>query len=108
MTDNTRISVQDLDLSFGTNRVLKSVSLDIPANAVTAIMGPSGCGKSTLLRTINRMNDLVNDVRISGRIIIDGKDIFSDVDVIELRKRVGICSLSTFLFLKNQASPNKP
>ncbi len=90
MPDQTRISVQDLSLWFGTNHVLKGCSLDIPPNAVTAIMGPSGCGKSTLLRTINRMNDLVAGVRIEGRIVIDGKNIFADVDVIELRKRVGM------------------
>ncbi len=90
MAEQTRISIQNLSLWFGTNHVLKSCSLDIPANAVTAIMGPSGCGKSTLLRTINRMNDLVAGVRIEGRIIIDGQNIFTDVDVIELRKRVGM------------------
>jgi phosphate transport system ATP-binding protein len=80
-----------LNLWFGTNHVLKDVSLDIPPNAVTAIMGPSGCGKSTLLRCLNRMNDLILDTRITGQVRIDGHDIFSDdTDVIELRKRVGM------------------
>jgi phosphate transport system ATP-binding protein len=90
MPNDTRIKVDRLNLWFGANHVLKSVSLDIPANSVTAIMGPSGCGKSTLLRTINRMNDLVHNVRIDGSIAIDGRDIFADCDVIDLRKRVGM------------------
>ncbi|MEO0026221.1 MAG: phosphate ABC transporter ATP-binding protein PstB [candidate division WOR-3 bacterium] len=86
-----RIEIQQLNLWFGTNHVLRDISLSIPARAVTAIMGPSGCGKSTLLRCINRMNDLISDTRITGRILIDGRDIFSpETDVIELRKRVGM------------------
>jgi phosphate transport system ATP-binding protein len=87
----TRIAVDQLNLWFGTNHVLNDVSLAIPSNAVTAIMGPSGCGKSTLLRTINRMNDLIPGTRVSGRVLIDGADIFADTcDVIDLRKRVGM------------------
>ncbi|MEO0052295.1 MAG: phosphate ABC transporter ATP-binding protein PstB [candidate division WOR-3 bacterium] len=86
-----RIEIQQLNLWFGTNHVLRDISLGIPARAVTAIMGPSGCGKSTLLRCINRMNDLISDTRITGGILIDGRDIFSpETDVIELRKRVGM------------------
>jgi len=89
-TPVTRIEIEHLDLSFGMNHVLKDCCLAIPSNSVTAIMGPSGCGKSTLLRTINRMNDLVPNVSITGRVLVDGKDIFTDVDVLELRKRVGM------------------
>ncbi|MEO0010287.1 MAG: phosphate ABC transporter ATP-binding protein PstB [candidate division WOR-3 bacterium] len=86
-----RIEIQQLNLWFGTNHVLRDISLSIPARSVTAIMGPSGCGKSTLLRCINRMNDLISDTRITGRILIDGRNIFSpETDVIELRKRVGM------------------
>ncbi len=85
------IEVRNLNLWFGNNYVLKNISLTVPPRAVTAIMGPSGCGKSTLLRCFNRMNDLIAETRITGTVLIDGKDIFSDaVDVIELRKRVGM------------------
>ncbi len=86
-----RIAVENLNLWFGTNHVLKDVTFRIPTNAVTAIMGPSGCGKSTLLRCINRMNDLILSTRITGRIVIDGEDIYSaGTDVIDLRRRVGM------------------
>jgi len=87
----SKISIERLNLWFGTNHVLKDINLSIPPNAVTAIMGPSGCGKSTLLRTINRMNDLISGTRVTGRVMIDDQDIFADnTDVIELRKRVGM------------------
>lgn len=86
-----RIAVENLHLSFGANHVLKDITFGIPTNAVTAIMGPSGCGKSTLLRCINRMNDLILSTRITGRIVIDGEDIYSPgTDVIDLRRRVGM------------------
>lgn len=85
------IDIQNLNLWFGKNHVLKDISLTIPPNAVTAIMGPSGCGKSTLLRCINRMNDLIAETRINGRILIDGENIFApETDVIQLRKKVGM------------------
>ncbi len=91
MSSDTAISIRNLDLHFGAKQVLKNVSFDIPANSVTAIMGPSGCGKSTLLRCINRMNDLILTCRISGRVVIDGEDIYSArTDVIDLRKKVGM------------------
>jgi phosphate transport system ATP-binding protein len=91
MTESAKITVEGLNLWFGSNHVLKNVCFSIPDHAVTAIMGPSGCGKSTLLRTINRMNDLIAGTRVTGRILIDGKDIFADTtDVIDLRKRVGM------------------
>lgn len=85
------IEVRNLNLWFGNNYVLKNISLTVPPKAVTAIMGPSGCGKSTLLRCFNRMNDLIAETRITGTVLIDGQDIFSDeIDVIDLRKRVGM------------------
>jgi phosphate transport system ATP-binding protein len=88
---STLIEVQDLALFYGANKALKNISLDIGEKVVTAFIGPSGCGKSTLLRCFNRMNDLIDNVRIEGVIKIAGQNINSrDVDVIELRKRVGM------------------
>jgi phosphate transport system ATP-binding protein len=85
------ISVQQLDLFYGAKQALHGISLEIPAKRVTAFIGPSGCGKSTLLRCFNRMNDLVGGVRIKGRVLLGGEDIFApNLDVIELRKRVGM------------------
>ena len=85
------IEISDLSLYYGTNKALKNVSLSISERLVTAFIGPSGCGKSTLLRCLNRMNDLVDGVRIEGTTKIGGHDINApDVDVIELRKRVGM------------------
>lgn len=87
----TKIKITDLSLWFGKNLILKKVNLEIPAKAVTAIMGPSGCGKSTLLRCINRLNDLIPNTVIEGKVEIDGKDIYGDdVDVMDLRKKVGM------------------
>ena len=91
MAEKTRISTQDLNLYYGGFRALRGISLDIPENRVTALIGPSGCGKSTYLRTLNRMNDLVPGVRIEGKVLLDGQDIYApDVDVVTLRKRVGM------------------
>ena len=85
------VRVEHLNLSYGTKQALFDVSLDVPERRVTAFIGPSGCGKSTLLRCFNRMNDLVDGVRIDGRVVLGGQDIFAPgVDVIELRKRVGM------------------
>jgi phosphate transport system ATP-binding protein len=85
------IEVAGLSLYYGASKALKNVSLSIREKLVTAFIGPSGCGKSTLLRCLNRMNDLIDNVRIEGTVKIDGHDIYSaDVDVIELRKRVGM------------------
>ena len=85
------IEARDLDLHYGSTQALKRISLSIPERLVTAFIGPSGCGKSTLLRCFNRMNDLIDNVRIEGTARIGGHDIYArDVDVIELRKRVGM------------------
>ncbi len=85
------IQIQSLSLHYGSARALANIRLDIPERFVTAFIGPSGCGKSTLLRCLNRMNDLIDGVRIEGSIHIGGFDIYGpDVDVIELRKRVGM------------------
>ncbi len=85
------IEMQNLDLFYGSAQALAKISLGIQERVVTAFIGPSGCGKSTLLRCLNRMNDLIDGVRISGSVSIGGHDIYSpDVDVIELRKRVGM------------------
>src|SRR5438045_3874715 len=85
------IEVQDLSLYYGANKALKNISVNIGEKVVTAFIGPSGCGKSTLLRCFNRMNDLIDNVRVEGAVKIAGQDINSkDVDAIELRKRVGM------------------
>ena len=85
------IEVRDLSLSYGEKEALHGVSMPIPRKRVTAFIGPSGCGKSTLLRCFNRMNDLVDGVSITGSILLDGDDIYgADVDVPELRRRVGM------------------
>ena len=91
MENETKICVRGLNLYYGTNHALKNINMDIPAGAVTAFIGPSGCGKSTFLKTLNRMNDLVPDVKITGKVEYDGKDIFAPgVDVNELRRDIGM------------------
>lgn len=91
MEENTIIRVQDLHLYYGDNHALKGVDMEIRKNAVTAFIGPSGCGKSTFLKTLNRMNDLVENVRIEGTVQLDGEDIYDPaVDTTLLRKRVGM------------------
>jgi phosphate transport system ATP-binding protein len=85
------IEVRDLSLFYGQSKALKNISLTMREKIVTAFIGPSGCGKSTLLRCLNRMNDLIDNVRIEGQVKIHGHDIYArEVDVIELRKRVGM------------------
>ncbi|MGE5678575.1 MAG: phosphate ABC transporter ATP-binding protein PstB [Pseudomonadota bacterium] len=86
---NNKIEVSKLNLFYTDFHALKNVDMNIAGNAVTAFIGPSGCGKSTFLRTLNRMNDLIDGVRIDGKITLDGTDI-QKYDVIELRKRVGM------------------
>ena len=91
MDNNVKISVRDLNLYYGDNHALKNVSMDIRKNAVTAFIGPSGCGKSTFLKTLNRMNDLVDNVRIEGKVELDGEDIYGEgVDTTLLRKKIGM------------------
>ncbi len=86
-----KIIVKNLNVWYGDKHVLVNNNISIKENKITAIMGPSGCGKSTFLRCINRMIDLIDDARVEGQILIDGKDIYSDdIDVYELRKRVGM------------------
>jgi len=91
-TAKVMIDVRDLDFAYGSHQVLHKVTLEMPARAVTAFIGPSGCGKTTLLRCINRMNDLIEGARITaGAIQLDGVDVNApDVDVVDLRRRVGM------------------
>ncbi len=84
------ISTKNLELYYGNNKALKGINLEIEKNSVTALIGPSGCGKSTFLRTLNRMNDLIDGVRIEGQVFFDGNDVYKDLNEIELRKRVGM------------------
>lgn len=85
-----KIEVQHLNLFYGSFQALKNVSFSMEDKQVTAFIGPSGCGKSTLLKTINRMNDLVENCRIDGKVLLDGKDVYADIPVNTLRKRVGM------------------
>lgn len=87
----TKITVDHLSVYYGDNKVIKDVSMNIPAKKVTSLIGPSGCGKSTFIRVFNRMNDLIPIARHDGKILIDGKDIYSkEIDVVELRRKVGM------------------
>ncbi len=87
----TKISVRDLNFRYRTNHALKSINIDIPEHRVTAFIGPSGCGKSTLIRCINRMNDFIDGVSISGQVLIDGQDLYDPrIDPVVLRKNVGM------------------
>lgn len=88
---STIISVQNLNLWYGSNQALYDVSMELPENQIIAFIGPSGCGKSTFLKTLNRMNDLVDGVRIQGKIFYDGQDIYApQVDTTWLRKEIGM------------------
>ena len=88
---STIISVQNLNLWYGSNQALYDVSMELPENQITAFIGPSGCGKSTFLKTLNLMNDLVDGVRIQGKIFYDGQDIYApQVDTTWLRKEIGM------------------
>lgn len=89
--DNYKISVKDLNLFYGENQALKNINMNINDKAVTALIGPSGCGKSTFLKTLNRMNDLIDNVKITGSVTLDGEDIYQkNVDTTVLRKKVGM------------------
>lgn len=86
-----KIKIENMDLFYGNFHALKNINLDIEANKITAFIGPSGCGKSTLLKSLNRMNDMVEGCRITGKIILDGEEIFNrKMDVNQLRKKVGM------------------
>ena len=85
-----KFKVENLDLYYGQFKALKNINLAIPDHEITAFIGPSGCGKSTLLKSLNRMNDLVEGCRITGKITLDNEDIYNNMDVNKLRKRVGM------------------
>ncbi|AAW86108.1 phosphate ABC transporter ATP-binding protein PstB [Aliivibrio fischeri] len=85
-----KFNIENLDLFYGQNQALKNINLPIPAKQVTALIGPSGCGKSTLLRCLNRMNDLIEGVKITGLVNLDGNDIYGNIDVADLRIKVGM------------------
>lgn len=91
MEKKTKITVKNLDLYYGQNHALKNVSMEIKEKCVTAFIGPSGCGKSTFLKTLNRMNDLIDNVRITGEVRLDNEDIYGEgVDTTALRKKIGM------------------
>ncbi|MBP1550158.1 MAG: phosphate ABC transporter ATP-binding protein [Oscillospiraceae bacterium] len=85
-----KFSIKNMELFYGDFKALKGINLNISANEITAFIGPSGCGKSTLLKSLNRMNDLVEGCRITGEVLLDGEDIYGDMDINNLRKRVGM------------------
>jgi phosphate transport system ATP-binding protein len=88
---NIRLTARDVTVHYGSKQALHGISIDIPDRAVTAFIGPSGCGKSTFLRCINRMNDTIEGAKVGGKIELDGQDIYApDLDVVELRARVGM------------------
>lgn len=86
----SKLSISGLDLFYREFQALKNINLELEANEISAFIGPSGCGKSTLLKCLNRMNDLVEGCRVTGTVLLDGEDIFKDVEVTSLRKRVGM------------------
>lgn len=87
----TKISVQTLNLHYGDHHALKSISVELKENNITALIGPSGCGKSTFLRCLNRMNDLIDIVKVDGVVAVDGKNVYdNDVDEVAVRKRIGM------------------
>lgn len=87
---NNAFEVKDLNLWYGDHQALKNINIDIEEHKITALIGPSGCGKSTFMKTLNRMNDLVKDCRIEGEVLLKGVNIYDDMDVNILRKRVGM------------------
>lgn len=85
-----KLKIENVDLFYGGFQALKNINMSIPAGEITAFIGPSGCGKSTLLKSINRMNDLVEGCRVTGNILLDGENVYNNMDVTMLRKRVGM------------------
>jgi len=97
-----KLSVRNLDVHYGDEHAIKDVTLDIPERSVTALIGPSGCGKSTFLRCLNRMNDRIRSARVDGSVLLDGEELYQDgVDLVELRKRVGMVFQSPNPFPKS-------
>jgi len=89
--EDIKIETKNLNFFYGRNHVLKDINLSVPRNNVTAVIGPSGCGKSTLIRLFNRMNDIIPKTRLEGQVLLDGENIYAPgVDVVELRRRVGL------------------
>lgn len=86
----SKIEVKDLNLHYGNFQALNNINLEVDENAITAFIGPSGCGKSTLLKSLNRMNDLVENCKITGKVLLDGQDIYYNYNVNDLRKKVGM------------------
>jgi phosphate transport system ATP-binding protein len=100
--NDIKVKVKELSLRYGTNPALKNISMDIPEKMVTAFIGPSGCGKSTFLRTLNRMNDLIDNVTIDGEVYIDNINIYDkNIDVVNLRKKVGMIFQKSNPFAKS-------
>ncbi len=90
MSNNEKINIENVNLYYGEYQALKNINMKVKENEITAFIGPSGCGKSTLLKSINRMNDLVEGVKITGKILLDDVDIYKSMDATILRKRVGM------------------
>lgn len=85
-----KFNIENLNLYYGQFQALKNINLDIESNKITSLIGPSGCGKSTFIKSLNRMNDLIEDCRLEGKLLLDGQDIYNDIDINILRKRVGM------------------
>lgn len=94
-----KFSISNMELYYGNFKALKNINLNIKEKEITAFIGPSGCGKSTLLKSLNRMNDLVEGCKITGKILLDGKDIYGNIDLNNLRKEWVWCFKSLTLFL---------
>jgi phosphate transport system ATP-binding protein len=100
--EDLKVKVTDLSLFYGNNQALKKININIPEKKVTAFIGPSGCGKSTFLRTLNRMNDLIDNVRTEGEVLVDGINIYDrNIDVVNLRKKVGMIFQKSNPFAKS-------
>lgn len=100
--NEVKVKIKDVSLRYGTNLALNNISMDIPEKMVTALIGPSGCGKSTFLRTLNRMNDLIDNVTIEGEVLIDNINIYNkNIDVVNLRKKVGMIFQKSNPFAKS-------
>src|SRR5512145_322357 len=97
-----KVTVNELSVFYGANQALNKISMHIPDKKVTAFIGPSGCGKSTFLRTLNRMNDLIDSIRIEGEVVIDDINIYDkNIDVVNLRKKVGMIFQKSNPFAKS-------